>query len=205
MWASLILFLLLCSRSGGAAAGEGAERGWVRQLCQRGHARGEDSGSRTGSGTKDGDLRGGQPECACQFCKPMSPSKSHSVTFNLWRTFGSSEMCRFRVTLHNCSSVSAPGLIIFWMSSLKKGSNLPADVQKDSFKSFAAVQERVRCRFEYFCLWIRRAVFTIPLPVDGFGYIAVHFGIKGLYTDPWRGDILQKKHIVMSLDKSFSH
>lgn len=44
-----------------------------------------------------------------------------------------------------------------------------------------------------------------PLPLDGFGYIAMHFGIEGLHTDPWRGDILQKKHIVMSLDKSLGH
>ncbi len=180
MWASLILFLHVCSRSGRAAAGEGAERGWVRQLCQRGHARGEDSGSWTGSGTKDGDLRGGQPECTCQFCKPISPSKSHSVTFNFWRTFGSSEMCRFRVTHLNCSSVSEP-------ASQKKGSNLPADVQKDSFKSFAAVQERVRCSIEYFSLWIRRVIFTIPLPVDGFGYIAVHLASKASIQTPGEG------------------
>lgn len=41
--------------------------------------------------------------------------------------------------------------------------------------------------------------------MDGFGYIAMLFGFEGLCTDPSRGDILQKKHIVMSLDKSFSH
>jgi len=45
----------------------------------------------------------------------------------------------------------------------------------------------------------------IPLPEDGFGYIAMVFGFEGFCKDPLRGDILQKKHIVVSLDKSFSH
>lgn len=66
-----------CSRPGGASESEREkrERGGVHQLCQRGHARGEDSRGRAGGGAQNGDVHRDQPQCAIQLGESV-----HSVT-----------------------------------------------------------------------------------------------------------------------------
>lgn len=173
------------SSSGGTTAGKGEERGRVQQLCQRGHARGEDSGSRTGSGTEDRNLRGGQPDYACQLCKPISVRITlyHTVTFSLWRTFGSSEMGRFRVIPHNCTSTST---IIWWMSRPKRASNFPADIKKGGYliKGFRLYGEEVASSSVYECLRLfLRSAFKL-LPVDG--WIPLHNYALWHWRTPYR-------------------
>lgn len=57
-----------CSRPGGASKSEREKWEWggVHQLCQRGHARGEDSRGRAGGGAQNGDIHRDQPQCAIQ-------------------------------------------------------------------------------------------------------------------------------------------